>query len=102
MALDFAVAKAVFRARQIERALHDAGPWIMSWGPHLVPASRLVSEDRIVFLAHFPEHCFLVEPDSTLRLLCRGDELGTRQITFPGDGAFQVEWTLQPDELALV
>ena len=102
MVLDFAVAQAVYRARQMERALHDPGPWTMAWGPHTVPASRLVGEDRIVFLAHFPEHCFLVEPDPTLRLFCAGEELGSRRIEFPGDGAFMVEWTLQPQEIALV
>jgi hypothetical protein len=94
MVLDFAVASAVYRARQIERALHDSGPWTMTWGPHEVPACRLVGESSIKFLGHFPEHCFLVAPDPALTLKCRGEVVGTRAIEFPGDGEFGVEWEL--------
>lgn len=52
--LEFAVAQAAFRARQIERALHDSGPWEISWGAFTVPACRLIGEREIKFLAHFP------------------------------------------------
>lgn len=53
--LDFAVAQALFKARQVERALHDSGPWTMQWGGHTVPACRLIGKSEITFLAHFPE-----------------------------------------------
>lgn len=96
--LDFAVAQATFRARQIERALHDAGPWTMQWGPFTVPACRLVGEREIKFLAHFPAHCYLVEPTTPALLLCDGDMVGTKDIGFPGDGEFEVEWTLSVGE----
>jgi hypothetical protein len=93
-ALDFAVAQAAFRARQMERALHDNGPWTISWGPFDVPACRLVGEDRIVFLAHFPAHCYLAAPEAPATLLCRGEIVGTQAIEFPGDAEFEMEWTL--------
>ena len=99
MTLDSTVAQAVYRARSLERALHDPGPWTMSWGPHEVPACRLISDDRILFLAHFPSHCYLMVPDPTLTLLCAGEEIGSREIVFPGDGEFAVEWSLHPDTL---
>lgn len=100
--LDFAVAQAIFRAQQIERALHDRGPWTMEWAGHTVPACRLIGKREITFLAHFPEHCYLAEPEPTMTLLCRGQVVGTRTIDFPGDGAFQVEWRLAVEQSVLV
>lgn len=93
-ALEFAVAQAAFRARQIERALHDSGPWEISWGAFTVPACRLIGEREIKFLAHFPSHCYLVEPEAPASLLCRGEIVGTQAIEFPGDGEFEFDWTL--------
>lgn len=92
--LDFAVAQAAFQARQMERALHDSGPWSISYGPFEVPACRLIGETQIKFLAHFPEHCYLVAPDTLALLKCRGEIVGTQEIDFPGDGAFELEWVL--------
>lgn len=100
--LDFAVAQALFKARQVERALHDAGPWTMQWGGRSVPACRLIGKSEITFLAHFPEHCFLVEPDPTVLLLCDGEEVGSRPIDFPGDQGFQIEWRLAVEQPILV
>lgn len=102
MVLDFAVAQALYRARQMERALHDPGPWTIKWGPHEVPASRLVGETSIHFLAHFPEHCYLDAPSPTATLLCRGEVVGTRDIEFPGDGAFSLTWVLDLGVLSSV
>jgi hypothetical protein len=92
--LDFAVAQAAFRARQMERALHDPGPWTISWGDCEVPASRLIGRNRIVFLAHFPARCHLAVPEPLAILQCAGDLIGTQEIEFPGDGEFELEWTL--------
>lgn len=93
-ALDFAVAQAAFQARQMERALHDRGPWSISWGPFEVPACRLIGDTQIKFLAHFPEHCYLAIPAEPAVLKCRGEIVGTQEIEFPGDGAFEMEWVL--------
>lgn len=99
--LDFAVAQAAFRARQMERALHDNGPWTIAWGPFTVPASRLIGSDRIVFLAHFPAHCYLSAPEAPATLLCRGEVVGTQDIEFPGDGEFELEWHLSVEQPVL-
>lgn len=99
--LDIAVSQALFRARQMERALHDSGPWTMEWAGHTVPVCRLIGKSEIKFLAHFPEHCYLAEPEPTMSLLCRGEVVGTREIEFPGDGAFSVEWRLAVEQPVL-
>ena len=101
MTLDFAVAQAAFRARQVERALHDKGPWTISWGPFEVPACRLIGESEIRFLAHFPPHCFLAEPEDVATLKCRGEVVNTRSIKFPGDQGFEIEWVLSVQEPVL-
>lgn len=93
-ALEFAVAQTAFRARQIERALHDRGPWTISWGPFEVPACRLIGEREIRFLAHFPAHCYLVPPDGPALLKCRGEVVGQKAIEHPGDGEWECQWVL--------
>lgn len=97
-ALDFQVARAAFLARQMERALHDPGPWTISWGPFEMPACRMIGEDRIVFLAHFPAHCYLVAPETPATLLCRGEFVGADDIEFPGDGEFELQWVLSLEQ----
>lgn len=92
--LEFAVAQAAFRARQMERALHDRGPWTIQWGAFTVPACRLIGEREIRFLAHFPAHCYLAPVDGPALLLCRGEVVGTKHIEHPGDAEFELEWSL--------
>lgn len=92
--LDFAVAQASFQARQMERALHDNGPWTISYGPFEMPACRLIGESHIKFLAHFDEHCYLVTPAEPALLKCRGEIVGLQHINHPGDGAWELEWVL--------
>ena len=92
--LDFAVAQAVHRARLIERALHDRGPWEIAYGPCSVGALKAVLDDRVVFLARLPEMCWLTEPDPYLSLLCRGEVVTVRPIDHPGDGTVDVRWEM--------
>lgn len=94
MSMDLAVGQALFRARQVERALHDRGPWTIAWGPFEVPACRLIGESEIKFLAHFPAQCYLAPVTEPARLLCRGEVVGTRLVEHPGDGEFEMDWTL--------
>lgn len=53
MALDHAVSRAVFLAHVLERAIHDPGPWFLDLSGWLAPADRDVTENGVVFSAHF-------------------------------------------------
>ena len=92
VALDFLIAKAVFAARQIERATNDPGPWTITYGSETVPAVRWVGEDRVIFRARFPDACWIDQAEPTLTLRCRGDLVGVRQVECPEDGEFYTEW----------
>lgn len=91
MALDLDIAQAVFAAHQMERAVNDPGPWTIAFGEFEAPACRWVTAERVIFVAHFPDVCWLnVEPILTLK---SGSEVvGTRQIEPPGDGQWRAEW----------
>lgn len=93
-ALDFLVAQTVQRARLIERALHDNGPWEISYGKISVGACKAVLDDRVVFLARLPETCWLVKPDPVISLLCRGQVVAVKVIEHPGDGAVDIQWEM--------
>lgn len=91
MTLDFAVAQALFAARQAERALHDRGPWEVRIGSLSVPACKIIAPNRVVFFAHFPEHCWL-QPPVMAELLCRGEVVGTKALDEVTDAEFAFEW----------
>lgn len=93
--LDLTVARAVFTTKLLERALHDEGPWTLSWGPFEVPIERTVTSDSVTFHAEFPEHCYLEPPLPVAVLWCDGEAVAAKTIDFPGDGGFTVEWTLR-------
>lgn len=93
-------AQAVYAARLFERALHDEGPWTMTWGPHEVQAERIVTEEGVEFRATFPEVCYLVPPEPNVVLRCRGEVAGVRPIEHPGDAAFAITWALVAKRLA--
>lgn len=92
--LDLEVARAVMRLRQIERALHDSGPWQMCANGVTVPATRFIRADRISFVSHFPPMCPLDhEPERPIVLLCRGEEVAVRTEALHEDGC-EVWWDL--------
>lgn len=97
MSLDLAVARAVMAARQIERATHDRGPWTIRVEGIEVPAVRWVGEDRVIFRGHLPEVCFL-DDVHFVSLLCRGEEVGTRQVDF-SSGGLSITWTFALPEV---
>lgn len=92
MALDLMVAQTIFKARQIERAANDPGPWTVVYGSQSVPAVRWIGSNQVIFRAHFPDACWMQVPESSLTLRCRGDIVGVRAIDAPDDGEFTVEW----------
>ena len=93
-ALERTVSQHLFVAALLERALHDEGPWTMSWGPVEVPAERTVHDSGVLFEATFPEACWLTRPEPCIVLRCRGEIAGLRSVADPGDAAFAVTWDL--------
>lgn len=94
-AMDALAAQAVYAARLFERALHDDGPWTMTWGPYEAEATKEVTDAGVKFVATFPETCWLTRPDDTNVILrCRGEVCAVRVISDPGDAAFAVTWEL--------
>lgn len=91
--LDFMAAQAVARAKLLERACHDPGPWsIEVQGVH-VPAIKVRTPSRVVFLASFPDLCW-VEPPEVAWLYCAGELIGSQDIVAPAEGAHTVQWSL--------
>lgn len=78
----------------LEKALHDPGPWAFAWGPFVVPAEREVTATGVVLRGDYPDHCYLATPGNVVALLCDGEVVGAKEIDHPGDGAFEVEWSL--------
>ena len=101
MPMDIEVARAVFQARQIERALNDPGPWTVGYGSHVAPAVRWVTDREIIFAAHFPDACWM-DDDGFLTLRCRDEVVGTRTIDTPEDGEWKAEWTFSLTSPAMV
>jgi hypothetical protein len=93
--LDLTVAQAVFTTKVLERALHDDGPWTLSWGPFEVPVTRELDGLGVTFRADFPEFCHLEPPYPVALLKSGGEAVAAKTIEYPGDGAFTVEWTLR-------
>lgn len=98
--LDALAARAVYAAGLFERALHDVGPWEITWGPHTEVAQRTLGEDGITFSARFPDTCYLHPPEPNAVLRCRGEVMAVREISFPGDSSFAVTWALRARVLA--
>jgi len=90
--IDGAVARAVFHARLMERVLHDPGPWELSWGPHRVPARKLVDVTGVSLLGLFPATCYLSRPEPALGLWLRRELVDMRPLADPGDEEFVAAW----------
>lgn len=92
--IDLQVSRAIFSVKLLERALHDPGPWAFAWGPLIVPAEREVTDSGVVLRGDCPEHCLVATPGNVVALLCNGEVVGAKEIDPPGDGGFEVEWSL--------
>lgn len=86
MSLDQMAAQIVMRARQIERAVHDPGPWAVVAGDRAFPARKVVGEDHVTFYAMVD-----VAHGGTMELHCGGDPVAIRLFDEPA-GEFQVIW----------
>jgi hypothetical protein len=109
MSLDQKVAQALYRAHQIERALHDPGPWFIEVGPfpdQRVPARRVVGDDHVAFYAVVP----LTEQEAmtgtravAAELHCRDDLVACKLLT-PVGGLAEVCWgfrVIDPEQAAI-
>lgn len=104
MSLDHVAARMVMRARQIERALHDPGPWTITVGPHpgqwRLPARKVVGEDHVTFIAIVPlgdEECMDGVSAVAAELNC-GEDLVAVKLLDPVGGPAQVSWTFEVNE----
>lgn len=99
--LDLAITSAVMRLHALGRALHDAGPWTMTYADMRVPAERLVLDDGVSFAAEFPR----THGPAWGLLLCGDDFVMDFDVTPPNDGAsgpFIAEMSLRLDTSVVV
>lgn len=106
--LDEKAAHIVMRARQIERALHDPGPWFMCSGigpGYKVPARKVIGEDHVTFYAVLPLNSTqTISPTSLidLDLIC-GDDLVAVKFVEALDGPAEIAWeflVIDPEQVA--
>lgn len=91
--LDFIAAAAVARARLMERAVHDPGPWHIRIGDLEVEAAKVRTPSRVVFLATFTE---TPSGDTDVAwLYCQGEPVSSKEIgDVPGHVPFCIEWAI--------
>lgn len=93
MLLDFMAAQAVARAKLLERACHDPGPWSIEVQGIRVAAVKVRTPSRVIFLASFPAICW-IEPPEVAWLYCADELIGSQDIFAPAEGAHTVQWSL--------
>lgn len=91
---DIAISRLLYVAHLMERAVHETQGWTIEWGPHTVPAQRVLTDAGVRFEATFPEICYLtpMPPNATLRF--NGETVAIRALDHPGDCAFALSWAL--------
>jgi hypothetical protein len=105
MPLDWIASQAVYAAAQglrtahlFEAAANFADGWTMTYAGVTVEAERKVCDTGVLFVASFPEMCWIDTPEDTTAYLQRnGEVMGFRQITHPGDCAFGIRWDLETE-----
>lgn len=89
--LDFIAAHAVARARLLERAVHDPGPWQIEIAGVREDAVKVRTPHRVLFLANFYD----LAPDADVAwLLCAGEMISSKDITLTGGGPHAIEWAI--------
>lgn len=97
MSLDHVAARMVMRARQIERALHDPGPWTILAGPYLGEARKVVGDDHVTFIAVLP---LMGSGPVPAELHCGKDVVAVKLLD-PVGGLAQVSWTFEVSEASV-
>jgi hypothetical protein len=87
MTLDQMAAQMVMRARQIERVVHDHGPWsVYVCGQGYFSARKVVGEDHVSFYA-----LVRIDRPGMIELHCKGETVAVRLIDEP-PGEIQLIW----------
>lgn len=94
MSLETRVNRALMAAHLLERVIHDPQGWAFVWGPHVIPAEREIGPDGAVLRGEFPETCWLEPLETPLLLMHEDTLLGSRMLAHPGDGGFEITWSL--------
>lgn len=84
--LDTLASRMVMRARQVERALHDPGPWKVRTDNSEYTARKVIGDDHVTFFA-----LIAASRTGVAELTCAGDVIATN-VMDPMDEVFQVEW----------
>lgn len=90
--LETLAAQMVMRAHQVERALHDPGPWKVRVDGVGHPARRVIGEDHITFFVFVPS-----AQSDTIELTCRGDIVAVAEVPSSREG-FQISWEFHVDD----
>lgn len=91
--LDFVAAHAVARARLLERAVHDPGPWQIEINGVREDAVRVRTPHRVLFLANFygiPD----AETADVAWLLCAGEMISSKDVRLSGVAPYSIEWAI--------
>lgn len=96
MSLELAVSQTLMRARALERALYDAGPWhIAIQSPMrsvMLRATRTITDNAVIFSVPLE---LRGHGDYTATLLCQQEPLLVRPLTGPGEEIIAVDWELR-------
>lgn len=90
--LDTLAACMMMRARQVERALHDPGPWKVRADGEDFSARKVVGEDHITFFALVPSI-----RSGVIELMCGGDTVAVSETT-PMDETSQISWEFHVED----
>lgn len=85
--LDNLAARMMMRARQVERAVHDPGPWAVRTDGTDYPARKVVGDDHVTFFAMVP-----ASRSGVMELTCAGDSIAVDTMDAFRE-IFQIEWT---------
>lgn len=81
-------------AKQIERALHDCGPWwVRDDTEGRYPVERTIEADQVRFVTYLPTRG--EDSPMTIDLLSGDDLVSSRTIAGPDDEICRVDWVLR-------
>ncbi len=99
MSLDSVVARMVMRAKQIERALHDPGPWTVTTGPlpeqFERPARKVVGDNHVTFYSIADLGSPMTGTDMVAAELNCGEDTVACKLLPAHEGLAEIAWTFE-------